>query len=101
MELAVILISPFFKTGTYSLIGSPDVSTIIYFAKKERINIKWEATRALLHKINKNQFLFVNKLVKCCKVTNPETHLRIVFTRHTIVAFKKQLKSFYVNCEVF
>lgn len=88
MELAVILISPFFKAGTYSLIRSPDVSTIIYFAKKkERINIKKKATRALLHKINKNQFLFVNKLVKCCRVTNPGTHLRVVFTRHTVVAF--------------
>lgn len=75
MELAVILISPLFKAGTYGLIGSPDASTITYFAKKkgerERINIKKKTTRALLHKINKNQFLFVNKPVQCCKVTNP------------------------------
>lgn len=39
--------------------------------ERERINIKKKTTRALLHKINKNQFLFVNKPVQCCKVTNP------------------------------
>lgn len=60
--------------------------------KKERINIKNKATRALLHKINKNQFLFVNKLAKCCTVTNPGIHLRIVFIRHTVAAFLKTIK---------
>lgn len=86
MELVVVLISLFFKA--YSLIRSPDVSTIIYFGGgKKRINIKKKVTRALLHKINKNQFLFVNNLVKCYKVTNPGTHLRIAHARHTVVAF--------------
>lgn len=35
-EPAIILTSPFLEAGTFSSNGSPDVSTIIYFAKKKK-----------------------------------------------------------------